>query len=93
MQNSAIPSTPHKNAHHMKSATDVVRELNKIYFEARRGKLPTQDCTRLANVLNIIIGALRETELEADIRSLRESMEAQGIPIKSARPQLVKTAA
>ena len=62
---------------HMKSATDVVRELNKIYFEARRGKLATQDCTRLANVLNILIGAIRETELEAEVQELRELIEAK----------------
>ncbi len=69
---------PPKNARHMKNSTDVTRELNKIYFEARRGQITTQDCSRFANVLNIIMGALRESELESEIRLIKEALHDRG---------------
>lgn len=84
---------PPQRIKHMKCGTDITREMNKLYGEARKGNISTQDLTRYGSFLNILLGVIRETELEADIRSLREAMKAQGIPIKNARPQLVKTAA
>jgi hypothetical protein len=46
------------------------REMGRVYKEARNGRMETQDASRLCNILNLIIGAIRDTDLERRISEL-----------------------
>ena len=48
----------------------VVRELGRIYREARRGELEVGDATRLAMVLREIRCALEASDIEKRIEAL-----------------------
>lgn len=52
------------------SATDVSRELAKLYREARSGGIKVEDASRLANILAILSRILTDSELEARIEAL-----------------------
>ncbi|PTU32529.1 hypothetical protein CJD38_06205 [Stenotrophobium rhamnosiphilum] len=57
------------------TATEVSRELAKLYREARSGKIDVADASRLANMLSILSRILSDSELEARI----ERLEQRGI--------------
>jgi hypothetical protein len=52
------------------TATDVSRELAKLYREARGGRIKVDDASRLANILAILSRILTDSELEARIEAL-----------------------
>lgn len=52
------------------TATDVSRELAKLYREARGGRIKVEDASRLANILAILSRILTDSELEARIEAL-----------------------
>jgi len=54
------------------TATDVSRELAKLYREARSGRIDVSDASRLANMLSILARILSDSELEARIEALEQ---------------------
>lgn len=52
------------------TATDVSRELAKLYREARSGSVKVEDASRLANILAILSRILIDSDLEARIEAL-----------------------
>ncbi len=45
-------------------------ELRKVYRAGRRGDIETQDMTRFASVLQTLVGVMRDSDLEARIKTL-----------------------
>ncbi len=45
-------------------------ELCKVYRAGRRGDIETQDMTRFASVLQTLVGVMRDSDLEARIKTL-----------------------
>ena len=76
---------------HMKSGTDISREMNKLYGEARKGIISTQDLSRYGAFLNLLLGVIRETELQTEIRELHEAIETQNIPLRDSKPRLINS--
>lgn len=74
---SESPPPPAKNYARAKlaTATDVSRELAKLYREARSGRVDVADASRLANMLSILARILTDSELEARI----EALERKGL--------------
>lgn len=54
------------------NATEVGRELAKLYREARSGRVDVADASRLANMLAILARILGDSELEARIEALEQ---------------------
>lgn len=52
------------------SAIDCRRELARVYRRARRGEITTQDMGRFANLLQIMVGMIRDTDIEARVAEL-----------------------
>lgn len=48
-------------------------ELGRLYRAARRGQIDTADAGRLANILKIMVGIMRDTDLEQRIAKLEEA--------------------
>lgn len=68
---SEAPPPPAKYARaKLATATDVSRELAKLYREARSGRVDVADASRLANMLSILARILTDSELEARIEAL-----------------------
>lgn len=66
-----VPPPPKQYARaKLASATDVSRELAKLYREARSGRIDVSDASRLANMLSILARILTDSELEARIEAL-----------------------
>ena len=56
----------------LQTAIDCRRELARIYRAGREGKVATQDMTRFASVLQILIGAIRDGDFEERLKALEE---------------------
>jgi hypothetical protein len=56
----------------------VRAELGRVYREARRGELATEQATRLASVLDMIRRALVEEVLEQRLTQLEERLDVPG---------------
>jgi hypothetical protein len=56
----------------------VVRELGKVYREARRKEITTQDAARFASILSTIRAAIEGSELERRIERLEHERRGQG---------------
>lgn len=54
------------------NATEVGRELAKLYREARSGRIKVEDASRLANMLSILARILSDSELEQRIEILEQ---------------------
>ena len=54
----------------LNTALECRRELAKVYREARRGDIETTDAGRFANILSLLINAIRDTDLEDRVRRL-----------------------
>lgn len=54
------------------SAIDRRRELARVYRQARRGEINTQDMSRFANLLQTMVGMIRDSDLEARIAELEQ---------------------
>jgi hypothetical protein len=59
---------------------DVRRELAKLYREARMGELSTAELNRFGAFLNILLGCMRDTELQAQIEALELARPNNGEP-------------
>ena len=57
------------------TASDCRREIAKIYKLGRRGDIETQDMTRFASVLQMLIGAIRDGDFEERLKALEEAKE------------------
>lgn len=67
------PPTPKQYARaKLTNATEVSRELAKLYREARSGRIDVADASRLANMLSILSRILSDSELEARIEALEQ---------------------
>lgn len=68
-----VPPPPTKYARaKLATATDVSRELARLYREARSGRIDVADASRLANMLSILARILGDSELEARIEALEQ---------------------
>ena len=72
-QSGKIQKPPRQRPISLNTAFDVRKELQRVYTDARRGDLPTQDAGRLANILNIIRQTIETSDLEARIEQLEAS--------------------
>lgn len=52
------------------TATDVSRELAKLYREARSGRIKVEDASRLANILSILSRILTDSDIEERLAAL-----------------------
>ena len=50
------------------------REAVRLYIDARQGRIPAADASRLAVVLTLIMTAIRDGELEARIATLESRL-------------------
>lgn len=67
------PPPPAKYARaKLTSATEVGKELARLYREARSGRIDVADASRLANMLSILARILSDSELEARIDALEQ---------------------
>jgi len=56
----------------LESAIDFRPELARVYRQARRGEISTQDMARFANLLQIMVGMIRDTDIEARVAELEQ---------------------
>jgi hypothetical protein len=56
----------------LNSALDCRRELARVYRMARRGELETHDLTRYAHTLQIMVGMIRDSDMEKRISVLED---------------------
>lgn len=54
----------------LSTVRDCRRELARVYTEARRGSIPAAEACRLGWLLQTLIAAIRDTELEERIAAL-----------------------
>ncbi len=54
---------------------DVRREMATIYKEARTGKIPTQEATRLVYILISLGNMIKDTELEERLTTLEKNIK------------------
>jgi hypothetical protein len=67
------------NIGRLDSMPRVRREMVRVYRETRLGRLPTQDATRLVNILFLIGRMIEGGELEERIRAL-EAQDGEALP-------------
>jgi len=65
-----LPQTPPPRVGRLDSLQGVRRELVRIYKDMRQKKIPTQEGTRFAFVLQIIAKVLEQSDLEQRIEAL-----------------------
>ena len=64
------------------TASDCRREIAKIYKLGRRKDIETQDMTRFASVLQMLINAIREGDLESRLEQLEQQLSSNtGTPV------------
>jgi len=82
MKNKEKQSTP--RVRKLETASDCRRELAKVYRLGRHNEIATQDMTRFASVLQILINAIRDGDLEARLQELEEQFASNnGTPARS----------
>ena len=65
----------------LKSMTDLLRAMNRIHAEARKGDMTTQDLGRYGNFYNLFSNMLRDSSLEERLLKLEEELSSRtGIP-------------
>ena len=57
----------------LKTAIDCRRELARVYRQARRGEISTQDMGRFANLLQVMVGVIRDTDIESKVAELESA--------------------
>lgn len=70
------PAFPAARVGKLRSCNDCAREMAKLYRQARAGKIDTLAAARLGNLLNLLIGALRTTEIEDRLATIEEQLHA-----------------
>ena len=66
------PPPPATKRIRLGTVREVHRELQRVYREARGGRLPTQTATRLAYLLNLMAQMIVQSDLEARIEVLEQ---------------------
>jgi hypothetical protein len=65
----------------LKTIDDVSRELARVYRLAKSRQRDTQDCSRLANILQILGRMIEGGQLEARVAALEQALEHRdGVP-------------
>ena len=65
----------------LRTPSDCRRELARVYKLGRKGEIETAHMTRFANVLQIMVGMIRDTELEERLQRLEEILSSRtGVP-------------
>jgi len=64
----------------LRTPSDCRRELARVYKLGRKGEIDTAHMTRFANVLQIMVGMIRDTELEERLSRLEENMTSRTVP-------------
>ena len=64
----------------LRSMDEVARELARLYREMKSGTIPTQDGSRLANVLQILARIMEGGDLERRIAALEEADRKRLMP-------------
>lgn len=72
---SVIPTPPKID---LATALDVRREMAKVYRDMRSGKIDTQDGTRLAYVLGLLVKAIDADETQERIKALQRAIANRG---------------
>jgi hypothetical protein len=70
------PPAPSRRVGRLDHVRGVVKELGRVYRDARQGKLASNDATRLAYVLSTIRQAIETGELAARLDALE--LETKG---------------
>lgn len=63
----AVPTTRRRS---LKTAADIKRQMASVYWQARRGEMPTEVASRLVYILGQLLRATAETELDARLAAL-----------------------
>ena len=63
-------STPPRLRLKLSTATDVTRELARLYRSGKSGEIPVSDVSRLANVLQILGRLIETSDLEQRLEAL-----------------------
>jgi hypothetical protein len=58
----------------LRDAHAIRRELGSVYRDMRAGRIPSQDGTRFAHVLNSILQAYEKSELQARLERVEETL-------------------
>lgn len=73
-----IPAPPSRDRRlSLHSVVAVRRELARVYRDARAGRLPTADATRLGYLLDLMRRAIESSDLEARIAALEAERGAK----------------
>jgi hypothetical protein len=64
------------------SVIECCRELAKVYKEARRGQLDTQEAVRLANILVHLRQSLEISTVELRLAALEETQKGNVLPFR-----------
>ena len=67
-----IPANPVRSRLRLGSIREVRRELQKVYEEAKNGRISTQDGSRLVFMLQALAGMIRDSDLEERIKKLEQ---------------------
>jgi len=79
IEGEVIPATPTPGNSRLRlsSIKDVRREMSTVYREARQGRIPAQEATRLVYMLVSIGNMIKDTELEERISALEKQHDKQ----------------
>lgn len=76
IEGEVIPFTPTPRKQvRLSSIKDCRRELAKVYADARQGKIPSPDATRLTYILVAISNMIKDHELEERVKKLEEDIK------------------
>jgi hypothetical protein len=67
-----IPANPARSRLRLGSIREVRRELQKVYEDAKAGRISTQDGSRLVFMLQSLAGMIRDSDLEERIKKLEQ---------------------
>ncbi len=70
-----LPPAPSRRVGRLDHVGGVVKELGRVYRDARTGRLPSGDATRLAYVLGTIRQAIETGELAARLDTIERDMK------------------
>lgn len=67
----------------IKTSHEVLRQLNRIYREARFGQMETQDMGRYGAFLNLMGNQIKTTDLEERIEALEKIISEKKTNLKA----------
>lgn len=67
-----IPANPVRSRLRLGSIREVRRELQKVYEDAKAGRMSTQDAGRLTYILQSLASMIRDSDLESRIQKLEQ---------------------